>query len=145
MKAYVANPNNPLFVRARQLGLVMRHDRERIPPTRRAHRAAEAARRLGAFEAFHRGVLERYWTHAENLSDWAVLRGVATSAGLEPDRLQALADSAEVTAHVEAELQRGGDVGVHAVPTFLINERYVVSGAQPADAFADAFTRLGLS
>ncbi len=145
VKAYVANPNNPLFARAKTLGLTMRHDRQRIPPTRRAHRAAEAARRLGAFEAFHRGVLERYWSHAENLNDWAVLRRVATDAGLDADALVALADSPDVTAHVDAELARRRAVGVDAVPTFLINERYLVSGAQPADAFADAFTRLGLS
>lgn len=145
MKAYVANPNNPLFTRAKRLGLTMRHDRQLIPSTRRAHRAAEAARRLGAFEAFHRGVLERYWGRAEDIHDWAVLRQVAADAGLEPERVQQLAESPEVVAHVDAELERGRQLGVHAVPTFLVNERFVVSGAQPAQAFADAFERFSLS
>ena len=43
--------------------------------------------------------------------------------------------SGEGTGQLEAELARARDIGVTAVPTFVFEGRYAVSGAQPASTF----------
>lgn len=139
----MANPNNPLTTRAKAMGLTMVFDRELIPSTRRAHQAAEYARSKGTFDPFHHSVLERYWTKGENLHDWSVLRAAAADAGLDGDELQREVESGAWKPVMEAGLAAASELGVHAVPTFIVGNKFVIQGAQDSQVFASAFERLG--
>lgn len=145
VKAFMANPDNPLTSRAKAMGLAMRFDRELIPSTRRAHQAAEWARTKGAFEAFHRGLLERYWLRGEDLHAWDVLGAAARDAGLDGDELRREVESGKWVAPLDAALREASEAGVHAVPTFLVGNRFVIEGAQDGRVFAHAFERLGFA
>ncbi len=141
VKQFIADPNNPLFERARKLGLPLKHG-ERIPNTRRAHECTEYARAQGTLEPFHRAVLDAYWSRAEDVSQWPVLRAAATQAGLDPDAMQAEVEAGTWTQAVEAGLAAARDLGISAVPTFLVGNRFVLQGAQEARVFRQAFERL---
>jgi predicted DsbA family dithiol-disulfide isomerase len=47
-----------------------------------------------------------------------------------------LLESDDGKTEVQAELAQALDVGVRAVPTFVVAERYAVQGAQPVETFA---------
>lgn len=141
----MANPNNPLTTRAKAMGLTMVFDRELIPSTRRAHQAAEFARSKGRFEPFHHSVLDRYWTKGENLHEWSVLRAAAADAGLDGDELQREVESGKWKPVMEAGLAAASELGVHAVPTFIVGNRFVIQGAQESRVFAHALERLGFA
>jgi predicted DsbA family dithiol-disulfide isomerase len=145
IRTYMADPNNPLSTRARQMGLTMVTNRDVIPSTRRAHQAAEWARSQGRFDPFHHALLERYWVRGENLHDFAVLRAAAADAGLDGAVLEHEVASGRWRAPMEAGLAAAQEVGVTAVPTFIIGNRFVVQGAQDGRVFAQAFERLGFS
>jgi len=145
IKAYHANPNNPLESRARAMGLPMKFDRSIIPSTRRAHQAAEWARTKNRFERFHRSVLERYWVRGEDIHDWAVLRGAAADAGLDGDELEREVKSGAFEAVMQAGLDAARELGVNAVPTFIVGNRFVIQGAQDGRVFEHAFERLGFT
>ncbi len=137
----MANPENPLFLRAKALGLKI-VTRDVTPSTRRAHQCTEYARSKGQLEAFHHGVLERYWSHGDDLHDWAVLRSVATAVGLDADEMQAEVEAGKWKAVMDEGLAAGAEVGVTAVPTFIVGNRFVIQGAQEARVFRQAFERL---
>lgn len=138
-------PQNPLRERAKALGLTMREDRERIPPTRRAHEATEYARAHGKLEPFHRALLERYWSLGENLNDWEVLRGAARQVGLDPEEMQREVIAGQWRGALDAALKEAAELEIHSVPTFLIAGRYLVPGAQEAETFRQVFRRLGFT
>lgn len=77
-----------------------------------------------------------------DLGDTTVLTKLGVEAGLDAETLRAaLADTAREN-RVRAQIQKAADRGVSGVPCFIFNDRYAVSGAQPADAFADLLVRL---
>jgi predicted DsbA family dithiol-disulfide isomerase len=139
------SPNNPLRARAKELGLVMKEGRERIPSSRRAHEATEYARSKGKQDAFHHAVLRRYWTDGEDLHDWSTLRAAALEAQLDPDKLQEEVSDGQWKAAVEAFLREASQQQVNSVPTFILNDHYAVPGAQNATTFRQIFKKLGAS
>ena len=136
------DPNNPLKARARALGLTM-VDRQRLPSTRRAHEAAEFARARGKLEPMHAALLRRYWTQGEDLYDFATLRGAAADAGLDPDELQEAIESGAWTEKVEEAVREAKEMGVRAVPLFLLNGQLAIEGAQELPIFRRAMQHLG--
>lgn len=145
IKAYHARPDNPLESRARAMGLPMNFNRAIIPSTRRAHEAAEWARSQNRFERFHHSVLERYWVKAEDIHDWAVLRAAAADAGLDGEALEREVSSGAWASVMQAGLDAAKELGVHAVPTFIVGNRFVIQGAQEGRVFEHAFERLGFA
>ncbi len=138
----VADPNNPLTARAAALGITIVH-RELVPSSRRAHEATEYARSKGRIDPFHHAVIERYWSKSEDIHDWAVLRAAAVQAGLDPDEMQREVDAGLWRETMNAGVAAGHELGVNAVPTFIVGNRFVIQGAQDGRVFRQAFERLG--
>ena len=141
IKARMNQPGNPLTARAKALGITL-VEREHIPSSRRAHECTEFARAHGRLAEFHHNVIERYWSRGEDLSDWKVLEAAASDAGLDPQAMHREVASGLWKAAVAEGLEAASEVGVTAVPTFLIDERFVVQGAQSAEVFRQAFKRV---
>jgi len=138
----MADPDNPLTARAKSLGLTI-VQREKIPSSRRAHEATEYARSKGKIDAFHHAVLERYWSKSEDLHDWSVLKAAATDAGLDGEEMQREVDAGQWKQPMLAGIEAGAQIGVNAVPTFIVGNKFIIQGAQQGSAFAQAFERLG--
>ena len=141
IKQSISDPNNPLTARAKALGLTIKH-RDHIPNSRRAHECTEYARSQGKLEPFHHQVLERYWSHGEDLHDWAVLRAAAVSAGLNPDEMQAEVEAGKWREAMAAGVEAGAEIGINSVPTFIVGNKFAIQGAQEARVFRQAFERL---
>jgi predicted DsbA family dithiol-disulfide isomerase len=77
-----------------------------------------------------------------DLGDPAVLAQLGSEAGIDAGTLGAALADVERERRVQAQIQSAADRGVSGVPFFIFNDRYAVSGAQPADAFADLIVRL---
>ena len=139
----VKDPNDPLKLRARREGLKMVRG-DTIFNTRRAHEAAEFAREHGKLEPMHAALLKRHWEEGQDLYRMDVLRGAASDAGLDPDELQTAIESAVYRPVVEEGIREAHDLGVHAVPTFVFDDRLAVQGAQELPVFRMAMERLGV-
>lgn len=144
IRARTQSPDNPLTSRAKALGLTL-VQRDHIPNSRRAHECTEYARAQGRLGAFHHEVLQRYWSRGEDLHDWAVLRGAAADAGLDADAMQREVEAGQWRAAMQAGLDEAAELGISAVPTFIVGNRFVIQGAQDADVFRHAFAKLGVT
>ena len=116
---------------------------ERIWNSRRAHEAAEWARSKGKLEPMHAALLKKHWEEGANLYDMNVLRAAAKEAGLDPDELQREIDDGNWRDAVEAGVREAQEMGIHAVPTFVFDDRFAVQGAQELPVFRMAMERLG--
>ncbi|MFJ1970491.1 DsbA family oxidoreductase [Streptomyces sp. NPDC087903] len=70
------------------------------------------------------------------------LTELAVEAGLDADEVRTvLADPAAYADEVRADEREAAELGANGVPFFVLDRKYGVSGAQPAEVFAQALTR----
>jgi predicted DsbA family dithiol-disulfide isomerase len=83
-----------------------------------------------------------YWQHQRNIGDPATLARIAGEIGMDAAAIARLlasdADRDDIAAR-DADARRKG---VNAVPTFLIAQQYVVSGAQPPELWGQVIAEL---
>jgi predicted DsbA family dithiol-disulfide isomerase len=140
----MASPENPLTARAHKLGITL-IEREWVPSSRRAHECSEFARAADRLDAFHALLLKAYWAEKKDLHDWSVLQAAAAIAGIDAAAMKSAVESGALRSAVDQRVAAAHELGVHAVPTFLVADRLVIQGAQTADAFRTAFQRLGIA
>lgn len=115
---------------------------EHIYNTRLAHEATEYAREHGMGNEFHGAVFRKVYAEGCDISQWDVLRAAALEVGLNPDEMQSDVESGKYTADVAEQVEQAYAVGVTGVPTYVINNRYAIVGAQPYEAFKNALARI---
>jgi predicted DsbA family dithiol-disulfide isomerase len=86
-------------------------------------------------------LLAAYFVRAEDVGDHAVLQSAAVAAGLPADRVSAVLASDEYAEAVEADVRQARAYGANGVPFFVVDQKYGVSGAQPAEVFAQVLER----
>jgi predicted DsbA family dithiol-disulfide isomerase len=130
----------------RAVGLDFAFDKiARIPNTLAAHRlirwagAAGAAGATGAQAAVVERLFQLYFLEGGDIGAPATLVGVAREAGMDSDLVADL-----LASDADADLVREEDVlarrnGVNGVPCFLIDGRYMLTGAQEPAAFHQVF------
>ncbi|MBZ5487167.1 DsbA family oxidoreductase [Halomonas aquamarina] len=115
---------------------------------RRATNTFDAHRVLAWAATQHRetplqlALFDAYFGEAKDPSDPQVLREKAIEAGLDGDAAEAIARSDEYADDVRAAEQKFMEAGVSAVPGFILDGRYLISGAQPADVLVDALRQV---
>lgn len=114
----------------------------RLPNTRRAHEATEYAREKGKHLEFHRAVFDMFYGRGEDIGKWKVLCDAARLVGLDADEMQSTVESGKYTALVNAQVREAQEIGVSGVPTYVLNDRYAIVGAQPYEAFLQALKKL---
>ncbi|MCC6300473.1 MAG: DsbA family protein [Anaerolineales bacterium] len=115
---------------------------KRIYNTRLAHEATEYAREHGKGNEFHRVVFRKVYAEGGDPSQWDLLRSSAEEVGLNADEMQSEVDNEKYTANVADKVRWAYQIGVTGVPTYVINDRYAIVGAQPYEAFKDALEQI---
>lgn len=106
--------------------------------TTNSHKAlllAEAARDLDAviFEDLNERLFRAYFSEGRNIGEAAVLRKIAEAAGV-PGEMAELAWSLPLyEERLKGQHETASRIGVTAVPTFIIGNRWIVEGAVPVD------------
>jgi predicted DsbA family dithiol-disulfide isomerase len=115
---------------------------KRIYSTRLAHETTEYARENGKGNEFHKTLFRKVYAEGEDPSQWVVLRSTAEEVGLNADEMQSLVEGNHYTQQVEEQVRWAQQIGVTGVPTYVINDRYAVVGAQPYEAFKGALAQI---
>lgn len=128
---------------AKSAGLDMDPDTpKRIPNTLNAHRLIHWAGLEGRQTLAVSALFKAYWKDGRDIGDVTVLADIAAELGMDravTARLLASDADADDIAARDADARRKG---VRAVPTFLIAQQYVVSGAQPPEVWANIIADL---
>jgi len=119
------------------------HDAQRAS-TVDAHRLIHLAHAEGGPELQGRlkeRLLHAYFVDAQNPADPAVLTAAAVEVGLPEKRVAEVLASDEYADEVAADAAQATAYGATGVPFFVVDRRYGVSGAQPAELFAQLLER----
>jgi len=115
---------------------------QRIYNTRLAHEATEYAREHGKGNEFHKVIFRMVYAEGKDPSQRDVLRSAAQEVGLDGEALQKAVKSETYKVNVEEQVRWAYQIGVTGVPTYVINDRYAIVGAQPYEAFKSALEQI---
>jgi predicted DsbA family dithiol-disulfide isomerase len=116
--------------------------RSRVYNTFDAHRLLHWAELEGRQHALKSALFAAYFTDGRDPSDREVLIDVATGAGLDPARAREVLESGRYADEVREREQFYGRLGIHAVPSVIINDKYLIQGGQPAEVFEQALRQI---
>jgi predicted DsbA family dithiol-disulfide isomerase len=123
-------------------GIDYRFDRTQRVNTHDAHRllAWASATSPGRVMALERALFVAYFTDGRNVADLDTLVAVAAATGLDPDEARTALLSDAFVADVRSDQDRALDLGITGVPAFVIDDGFVIPGAQEVDTFVRILT-----
>jgi predicted DsbA family dithiol-disulfide isomerase len=139
---------NQAQIRARALeaGFPFHPDgRKRVYNTFDAHRLLHWAGKEYGLEkqaSLKTELLKTYFYLAVNLDDQQNLINAVISAGLDPVKAKQILESGLYANEVRKEEAQYTGAGIHSVPSVILNDQYLVQGAQAPESFISAFDQL---
>ncbi len=129
--------------RGEALGFVFRMDkRDRIYNTFDCHRLLHWAGDVGRQLELKMALFRAYFTEGLDPGDHAVLLQAVRDVGLDDARAREILSSDAYRDEVRAQQQFYASAGISAVPAVVINDRYLISGGQPAATFEQALREI---
>ncbi|GHB13681.1 MULTISPECIES: DsbA family oxidoreductase [Streptomyces] len=106
------------------------------------HRVLHLAKARGLQDELLSLAYRANFAEERSVFDDAVLADLAVEAGLDADEVRAvLADPAAYAEEVRADEREAAELGANAVPFFVFDRRYGISGGQPSEVFVQALER----
>lgn len=122
----------------------LKFDFDRVRPTNSfdAHRLLHLARARGYQPQLQEALFAAYFTHGQDVSDHGALTRLATEAGLEAGEVTKVLSGQDYGDAVRAEEAQAQSLGIRGVPAFVIDEKYLISGAQPSETLLEALNEI---
>lgn len=106
-----------------------------------AHRLVHLAGSSGRAGQVKEALLSAHFERGQDIADREVLVGIAADAGIDEDDARAMLGSERFAAEVRADIECAREIGITGVPFFVIDAKFAISGAQPAERFRRALTQ----
>lgn len=132
-------------IRARGADLGFTFDmekRKRVYNTFDAHRLLHWAHVEGKQRQLKQILFDAYFTEGRDPSDHAVLIDAAARAGLDASRAREVLESDAYAAEVRERERFYQKLGIQAVPSVIINDRYLIQGGQPVEVFEQSLRQI---
>jgi predicted DsbA family dithiol-disulfide isomerase len=114
----------------------------RIYNTFDAHRLLHWAKEEGRQAALKHALFDAYFTNGQSPGDHDVLVAAAEGVGLDSAEARRVLDSGAFAPEVRQEEMFWRREGVSAVPTIVINNKYLIQGSQPPESFERALRHI---
>lgn len=113
-----------------------------LPNTLDAHRLIHWAGIEGKQTPMVSRIMRAHWKEGANIGDPATLARLAGEVGMDAAAVARLLATDADADDIQSRDMDARQKGVTAVPTFLIAQQYVVSGAQPPEMWRDVIDEL---
>lgn len=113
-----------------------------LPNTLDAHRVIHWAGIEGKQTPMVSRIMRAHWKEGANIGDPATLSRLAGEVGMDAAAIARLLATDADADDIQSRDMDARQKGVTAVPTFLIAQQYVVSGAQPPEMWRDVIDEL---
>jgi predicted DsbA family dithiol-disulfide isomerase len=107
----------------------------RMVNTFRAHQLLHWAGEKGCQTELQMALFDAFFTERQDVNDASVLVACAVAVGLPADEATAVMESGKYAEEVRTDQRRWLEEGIQAVPCFVVNQQYMVQGAQDSVAF----------
>ena len=110
--------------------------------TLKAHELLHFAKEQGLQLELSERLFRAYFTEGRHVGRVDELVELAAEVGLDADAARDALESGRFAAAVQADIAQAGAYGINGVPFFVIDGKYGVSGAQPAEVFSQVLTQV---
>jgi predicted DsbA family dithiol-disulfide isomerase len=117
-------------------------DQSRIYNTFNAHQLLQWAKSFNKQTELKLALFDGYFTQQQNPDDIAVLLNLVDSVGLDRVEAEHVLVSQQFSESVRQEQALWQSRGISAVPAIILNQKYLISGAQSADYLIEAIKQL---
>ena len=131
-----------LYQTAKALGLPF-GKREKTYNSRLAQELGKMAENQGCGERFHLAAFKAYFVDGLNISRKSILLGLGTTVGLSAEQVLEVIEKRTFEEAVDKDWKRSYQLGVRAVPTFMINRMSLV-GAQSYEKLVELMKDSGV-
>ncbi len=123
---------------AKQLGLHYNLDKAIPANTFHAHRLSHLAATFHLQDEMEERLFKAYFIEGINVSDFATLFELGVGVGLPEKEVRLALETNAYSDKVNQDIEAARELGIRGVPFFVIDNKYAVSGAQPASLFQEA-------
>jgi|TARA_B100000508_G_scaffold25564_1_gene18621 predicted DsbA family dithiol-disulfide isomerase len=132
-----------MFEAGQRAGFTFNFDGERIMINSfDLHRLLTWAREEDKQTELKLAMFEAHFTDLKYLNQEEALLDVVESVGLDKEQARSILHSDKYVQTVRQEQDRFKQLGITSVPTFIINDKYAISGGQPSDSFIQALKQI---
>ncbi|MDI1306066.1 MAG: DsbA family oxidoreductase [bacterium] len=100
-----------------------------------AHRLLHLAKKYNLANDLEELLFKAYLTDGKNVNDLNTLAELGFEVGLETEEIKQVLYSDAFANEVQQDIVAANSIGVQGVPFFVFENKYAISGAQPAAAF----------
>jgi predicted DsbA family dithiol-disulfide isomerase len=123
-------------------GIELNYHTALIANTFQAHRLIWFAGRAGVGPEMVEALYRAHFTDGRNIASLDDLTAIAVEVGLDAVAVREFLASDAGAAEVAAEIQNAYRLGISSVPTFVIDGKYAVTGAQEPAVLLDALNEI---
>ena len=127
---------------AANAGLEYHFDKVAHTKTLKGHELLHLAKAHGKQGEMKERLLRAYFTEGGRVNRIDELIGWAVELGIDADEAREALESGRYAADVQADIAQARAYGIQGVPFFVIDGKYGISGAQPAEVFSQVLTQV---
>jgi predicted DsbA family dithiol-disulfide isomerase len=110
--------------------------------SRLAMQASEFARDAGKFSVFHEALFHAYFTELRDIGNLEVITAIGRQASLDTRELYVALQENRYLPRLLAVTEEARQLNITAAPTFLINGRFEIVGAQPLETMRSSLLKI---
>jgi predicted DsbA family dithiol-disulfide isomerase len=141
-ESQVVAAQQQMKARAAEAGLNFNTEGQRSGNTRDAHRLIQLAHQRGVQDEMIERLYRAHFSETRSIFDAESLAALAAEVdGLDPVEVEGMLSTDAYDEQVLADEQQAYDLGVTGVPFFVIDRKYGLSGAQPAETLVQVLEK----
>lgn len=114
-----------------------------MPNSHSALESAEYARSVGKFEAYHKALMDAYFKDGRDIGKIDVLIELARKIDMDDKELYDAIKERRFETKLISDANRAHGMGINSTPVFIINDEYMIIGAQHIDIFRETLDSIG--
>lgn len=107
-----------------------------------AHRLLHLAKKHNLANQLEELLFKAYFTDGKDLNNLDTLSELGIQVGLEAEAIAQVLHSDAYSNEIKQDIQQANAIGVQGVPFFVFDNKYAISGAQPATAFLQTLEKV---
>jgi len=144
LRKYISQTNEMyenLRNRGREYGLNF-CDVRMLPNSRRSLIVGEYSRKMGKNEEFTDTIFKAYFEDCVNIGNDEVIISLAKKIGMTKKDVENALEDPLLQKTYENNMAEAKKRNITGVPTFIINDKYTIVGAQPEQTFVELFEKI---
>ena len=125
----------------KEAGIDFNFDDSKVANSFKGHLMIQLSKTKNLVNEMEEALFEAQFLKGQNIDDEETLINIAKSIGFSEEEAKNALQSDELAYLVKQDMQLASQLGINAVPFFVINDKYGISGAQQPELFLEALEK----